>query len=137
MCCGLRERSERNQSINQSLYKITVLLFSPFTCFFSLYVLLILLECSCLFGNDNRLECFDSKIYNRRHCQKSAADKNNSFSIHCSRSKYNCVFIKFFDFRTFCSRVIILSLVYIIMSADVICSIVKERGALCRIYSNG
>ena len=41
----------------------------------------------------------------RQHCQKSAAGKNNSFPIHCSRSKHNCVFMKFLDFRTFGSRV--------------------------------
>ena len=41
----------------------------------------------------------------RQHCQKSAAGKNNSFPIHCSRSKHNCVFMKFFDFRTFGSGV--------------------------------
>ena len=41
----------------------------------------------------------------RQHCQKSAAGKNNSFPIHCSRSKHNCIFMKFLDFRTFGSRV--------------------------------
>ena len=40
-----------------------------------------------------------------RDCQKPATGKNNSFPIHCSRSKHNCVFMKIFDFRTFGSAV--------------------------------
>ena len=43
--------------------------------------------------------------HKRRHCQKSAAGKNNSFPMHYSRSKHNCVFMKFLDFRTFGSGV--------------------------------
>ena len=48
--------------------------------------------------------------HKRRHCQKSAAGKNNSFPIHCSRSKHNCVFMKFLDFRTFGSGISMISL---------------------------
>ena len=40
-----------------------------------------------------------------RHCQKTAEGENNSFSIHGSRSKQNCVFMKIFDFRTLGSGV--------------------------------
>lgn len=36
-----------------------------------------------------------------RHCQKTAEGENNSFSIHCPRSKQNCVFMEFTFFPAF------------------------------------
>ena len=63
------------------------------------------LYCFCKRKNKKILKTCTVNL-NRQHCQKSATGKNNSFPIHCSRSKHNCVFMKFLDFRTFGSRIL-------------------------------
>ena len=62
------------------------------------------LYCFCKRKNKKILKTCTVNL-NRQHCQKSAAGKNNSFPIHYSRSKHNCVFMKFLDSRTFGSAV--------------------------------